>query len=149
MPKNLLTVDEEQTPVWLVFGLDKIPEAKQVKPVKLYNTYIAYNLTKVSSRTVKHPWRNAEDESFNVCLITKDPQRQYKDLINPLGLKSISKITGVTKLRTKFKPFEVRRQLCNAHDIFLADERVLPLLPKLLGKVFFEKKKYTNVYYLI
>lgn len=47
----------------------------------------------------------------------------------------------MSKLKTKYKPFEVRRQLCNAYDIFLADECVLPLLPKLLGKSFYEKKK--------
>lgn len=48
---------------------------------------------------------------------------------------------GVGKLRTDYKAFEVRRQLCNGYDLFLADERVLPLLPKLLGKTFFDKKK--------
>lgn len=80
-----------------------------------------------------------------MCLITKDPQRQYKDLINPMGLKSLTKIVGVSKLKTKYKPFEIRRQLCNEFDLFLADERVLPLLPGMLGKVFFEKKKYSDL----
>ena len=91
---------------------------------------------------MKNPWRKASDKSVNVCLITKDPQREYKDLINPLGLKSITKVVGVSKLRTKYKAFEIRRQLCNSYDLFLADDRVLPLLPKLLGKTFFDKKKY-------
>lgn len=107
-------------------GLEKVQEDKKVKPVKL---------------EVKHAWRDAEDEALNVCLITKDPHAQYKETVSGLGLKSISKIMGVGKLRTDYKPFEVRRQLCNGYDLFLADERVLPLLPKLLGKTFFDKKK--------
>jgi len=48
---------------------------------------------------------------------------------------------GVSKLRQKYKPYEAKRQLCFSYDFFLADERVLPLLPPLLGKVFFDKKK--------
>lgn len=107
-------------------GLEKIEEAKKVKPVKL---------------EVKHAWRDAENESLNVCLITKDPHSQYKETVSSLGLKSVSKVMGVGKLRTDYKAFEVRRQLCNGYDLFLADERVLPLLPKLLGKTFFDKKK--------
>jgi len=103
-----------------------VPESKQLKPVKI---------------TPVHPWKVADNEQLNVCLITKDPHGDYKDLVNELGLKSISKIIGVSKLKSDYKPFEVRRQLCNAYDVFLADDRVLPLLPKLLGKTFFDKKK--------
>lgn len=90
---------------------------------------------------IPKPWKSAEDEMLNVCLITKDPHREYKEKVTGLGIKSISKVIGVSKLRTDYKPFEVRRQLCNSFDVFLADERVLPLLPKLLGKTFFDKKK--------
>jgi ribosome biogenesis protein UTP30 len=48
----------------------------------------------------------------------------------------------VTKLRNKYKPYEAKRLLCASYDLFLADDRVLPLLPKLLGKEFYKKKKY-------
>ena len=58
-----------------------------------------------------------------------------------MGISSITKITGISKLRTKFKPFEAKRALCASFDIFAADSSILPLLPKLLGKKFFEKKK--------
>ena len=49
---------------------------------------------------------------------------------------------GVDKLKGKFRPFEARRQLLQDHDLFLADDRVVPMLPKLLGKIFFNAKKY-------
>ncbi len=52
------------------------------------------------------------------------------------------KVIGISKLRSKYKPFEAKRQLCASYDLFLADERVIELLPPLLGKTFFGKKKH-------
>lgn len=54
----------------------------------------------------------------------------------------IPQVIGVTKLRQKFPTHEHKRDLCGQYDIFMADERVLPMLPRLLGKTFFDKKKY-------
>jgi ribosome biogenesis protein UTP30 len=53
----------------------------------------------------------------------------------------VSRVVGVEKLKGKFKPFEARRMLLRENGLFLADERVVPLLPKLLGKEFFKAKK--------
>ena len=52
-----------------------------------------------------------------------------------------TKVIGVSKLKKKYHPHEAKRELCATYDIFLADARVLPMLPPLLGKTFFEKKK--------
>lgn len=46
---NLLEdeVDEDgqsKAPVWLVLGLDKVPEAKKVKPITLYIILFPYDL---------------------------------------------------------------------------------------------------------
>ncbi|KAK0539144.1 proteasome-interacting protein cic1 [Tilletia horrida] len=80
-------------------------------------------------------------ESASVCLIVKDPQREYKDLLTSLNIRSIARIVGVTKLKGKFAPFDARRQLMNDHDLFLVDERVVGLMPRLLGKKWMESKK--------
>ena len=77
-----------------------------------------------------------------ICLITKDPQRQYKDLLESHNIKFINRVVGIEKLKGKFKPFEARRMLLKENGLFLADERVVPLLPGLLGKAFFKAKKY-------
>ncbi|KAE8543304.1 hypothetical protein D1P53_000006 [Cryptococcus gattii VGV] len=77
----------------------------------------------------------------SVCLFTKDPQRQYKDLLAQHNIKFISRVVGVEKLKGKFKPYEARRELLRDHDMFLCDERILAVMPKLLGKMFFEAKK--------
>eukprot|EP01135_Chromosphaera_perkinsii_P010783 Nk52_evm1s2225 gene=Nk52_evmTU1s2225 len=79
-------------------------------------------------------------KTSNICLITKDPQSQYKDLCEKNGV-TLDEIMDVTHLRNNFKTYELKRQLCKGYDLFLADERVLPLLPRLLGKTFFEKKR--------
>jgi hypothetical protein len=42
-------------------------------------------------------------------------------------------VVGVSKLKTKYESHEAKRQLCNSYDMFAADERILPSLPKLLG----------------
>ena len=57
------------------------------------------------------------------------------------GIKFISRVVGITKLKGKFKPFEARRMLLKENGMFLADERVIPLLPGLLGSKWFEAKK--------
>lgn len=101
-------------------------EKTSLKPVKL---------------PIPYPFRRATEDDISVCLFTKDPQRIYKDMINPLGIRAVSKIQGISKLRAKFKPFEAKRNLCGAFDLFLADTRIVPLLPKLLGKAFMSKKK--------
>lgn len=81
-------------------------------------------------------------ESDSVCLLTKDPQREYKDLLAEKNIRSISRVVGVAKLRGKFKPFDARRELVRDHDLFLADERIVPMLPKLCGKVFYDARKF-------
>lgn len=45
----------------------------------------------------------------------------------------MAKVIGTSKLRTKYESHEAKRNLCAAYDLFLADERILPSLPKLLG----------------
>ncbi len=113
--------------VWLVVGMSKMVEETSNRPVRI---------------AIPHPMMT---EAHSVCLITKDTQRKYKDLVKPLKIKPIKKIIGLSKLRTKFSPFEAKRNLCNSFDLFLADSRVLPYLPRMLGKSFFEKKKHPAV----
>jgi ribosome biogenesis protein UTP30 len=53
----------------------------------------------------------------------------------------VSKVIKLSKLKSYYKPYEAKRKLCNSYDLFFADKRVIPLLPRLLGKQFFKKKK--------
>ena len=76
-----------------------------------------------------------------MLLLVADPQRATKDLLVEQRIKSVTRVVGVEKLRGKFAPFEARRQLMNSHDVVLADDRIVRMLPKLLGKKWLESKK--------
>jgi len=82
-----------------------------------------------------------DKDDVDICLITKDPTKDFEELVESKKLPGRVKVIGVSKLRSEYKPFEAKRQLCAMYDLFLADDRVMPLLPKLLGKKFFETKK--------
>ena len=76
-----------------------------------------------------------------VAIITKPPQRTYKDLVTEHNIKFVNRVVDTDKLRGKWKPYEARRNLMRENDLWLADERIVPSLPKLLGKMFFQAKK--------
>ncbi|KAH9976952.1 ribosomal protein L1p/L10e family-domain-containing protein [Russula compacta] len=71
----------------------------------------------------------------------KIPTTEYKDLLEKSGVRFINRVVGIEKLKGKFKSFEARRALLRENALFLADERIIPLLPRLLGKIFFTAKK--------
>ncbi|KAK9760284.1 proteasome-interacting protein cic1 [Basidiobolus ranarum] len=117
---NLIQDDE---PVWLVITTKKFSEKANIKPAKI---------------PLRHPILN---QGVDICLFTKDPQKEYKQLIENKEIKQISKVIGVSKLKAKYKTYESKRSLCQSYDLFLADARIIPMLPKLIGKKFFERKK--------
>jgi len=91
--------------------------------------------------SLPHPINTAATQT--ICLITADPQRTYKDLIAspafPAELRArITRVIGVTKVKAKFHQYEAQRQLLAEHDLFLADDRIITQLPKLLGKTFYK-----------
>ncbi|OLL23315.1 putative ribosome biogenesis protein [Neolecta irregularis DAH-3] len=120
--KSLLEL-EAGIPIYLVLSTKKfISDEKKLKPQKI---------------VIPHP---ILPDSSSICLITKDPQRTYKDLT--ASIPEIIRVIGISKLKAgKWKGYEQRRQLRDTHDLFLADDRIVRFLPSLLGKVFIEKKK--------
>lgn len=94
---------------------------------------------------IVHPL--VDPRTSSVCLLTKDPQREYKDLLETHNIKFISRVVGLEKLKGKFKAYEARRMLLKENGLFLADDRIIPLLPKLLGSKWFDAKKYVSRFY--
>ncbi|APA13748.1 hypothetical protein SS1G_07557 [Sclerotinia sclerotiorum 1980 UF-70] len=119
--------DAESTPVWLTLTTKKhITDKTKLKPVKV---------------TVPHSLNTSSTTS--ICLIVADPQRTYKDIVASAAFpaelsKRITKVVGVDKLKKKYKQYEAQRKLFAEHDIFVADDRIITLLPKLLGKNFYK-----------
>ncbi len=48
-------------------------------------------------------------------------------------IAGVAKVIGLSKLKGKYEPFEAKRKLCNSYDLFVADDRAVPSLPKLIG----------------
>jgi len=119
---ELLPGKEEN--IWLQIAVKEIHGEAKLKPHKI---------------PIKYPL--VDPRTSAICLITKDPQREYKDLLEEAGVQFINRVVGIEKLKGKFKSFEARRALLRENALFLADERVIPLLPRLLGKIFFTAKK--------
>mmetsp|Transcript_17072 Transcript_17072/g.66499 ORF Transcript_17072/g.66499 Transcript_17072/m.66499 type:complete len:300 (+) Transcript_17072:20-919(+) len=93
--------------------------------------------TKPISVQLPNPIYDADETE--VCVFTKDPQKDFRELFQEHDIKA--KVIGLSKLRANYKTFEARRKLCGSYDLFLADARVTRMLPKLLGKPFFAKKR--------
>ncbi|KAK6441086.1 proteasome-interacting protein cic1 [Oleoguttula sp. CCFEE 5521] len=126
----------DAAPVWLVLTTKThITDKKRLKPGKIALPHPYLLPTTLSTDAPREPLR--------ICLITADPQREYKDLVAapafPAELgKQISRVIGTEKLKAKFSSFEAKRKLLSEHDVFLADDRIITLLPTLLGKVFYK-----------
>lgn len=78
-----------------------------------------------------------------VCAITADPQRAYKNIIGsdefPAALRQrITRVIGLSKLKAKYGQYEAQRKLFAEHDVFVADDRIINRLPKVLGKTFYK-----------
>ena len=134
--RNLLIADNEDPqdtegqPLWLNLTAKKhLSDKARLKPGRII---LPHSLHIAGSTTI--------------CLITTDPQRSVKDVIAspsfPASVASrITRVIGIKKLKLRYKTFESRRQLFSEHTIFLADDRIVTLLPKLLGKVFYSSSR--------
>ncbi|KAJ4980968.1 hypothetical protein NE237_031805 [Protea cynaroides] len=113
---------------YLILTLKKIPANGRTNPYKI---------------PLPHPLHSSEEE---LCLIIDDRSKSRltsedaKKKIQADGIP-ISKVLKLSKLKSDYRPFEAKRKLCNSYDLFFADKRIIPLLPRLLGKLFFKKKK--------
>jgi len=76
-----------------------------------------------------------------ICVFTKDPQKEWKEKFLKAAVSNVEKVVGLTKLRKNYKTFEAKRRLCTSYHLFMADDSILPMLSKLLGKEFFSRKK--------
>ncbi|KNE59026.1 hypothetical protein AMAG_03376 [Allomyces macrogynus ATCC 38327] len=76
----------------------------------------------------------------SICLFVKDPQSDAKELLARHGTK-VDKVIGISKLRKKFATHEEKRMLAKTYDVFLADDSIIPMLPKVLGKSFHHNRK--------
>lgn len=130
--KNALLGNE--TKFEIQFGLSKVPEQASPKPRRV---------------TIPHAlWKLSDDdddgEEPTVCLIVKEDSKEWvQELIDefPKEMGLVKKVLGLESLRKKHSKFEQQRALLARFDVFMADDRILPMVAKALGKHFFQAKK--------
>lgn len=114
---------------YLIVTLKKIPANGRTNPFK-----------------IPLPHSLVDSQFAEICLIIGDgPKSNLTKEAAQKKIKAenipVSKVMKLSKLRSDYKAFEAKRKLCDSYDLFLADKRILPALPKLLGKQFFKKRK--------
>jgi proteasome-interacting protein CIC1 len=129
--KDLFEDDDTDIPIYLeVTGNKYFASSKVLKPRML---------------EVPHSIHDLEDT--RVCLFVKDDLFTDESLarieiLKEDQLKNLAQIVTVKDLKTKYKAYEARRKLLSEYDIFLTDSSIANMIPKLLGKIFFESSKF-------
>jgi ribosome biogenesis protein UTP30 len=131
--KALLGTD---TTVQVQIGLEIAPMSPSPKPIRIM---------------IPHPILKLDDklddtglEEPEVCLIVKEESKEWvTEMIAqfPDHMGCIKKVLGLQSLRTKHAQFQQRRELMHKYTHFMADDRILPMLTKALGKSFMKAKK--------
>lgn len=82
----------------------------------------------------------------DICVIVKDPHESWKEAFKSANIPQIKKIIGLKKLKTRYREYKNRRELCDSYDLFICDKAIVPSMPSALGKYFIEKKKLPIAY---
>ncbi|XP_028119706.1 ribosomal L1 domain-containing protein 1-like [Camellia sinensis] len=124
--------DQDDDFIYLILSLKKIPPKSRTNAYKI---------------PLPHSLRS-NSVSSEFCLIIDDRPKNSSKLTSESAKKKINsedipitKVLKLSKLKSDYKPFEAKRKLCDSFEMFFADRRIIPLLPKLLGKQFFKRKK--------
>ncbi|KAG1347059.1 putative ribosomal L1 domain-containing protein 1-like [Cocos nucifera] len=131
-------LDPDDDLLYIVLTLKRIPPKSRLNPYRI---------------PLPHPLHDLA--STSTCLFLDDRDRSGRrrssssltnaaaalDRARSLSLPLADAIP-LSALAADYRPFEARRRLCDSHDLFFANRAVLPLLPRLLGKRFFKKKKH-------
>lgn len=141
--KSLLGTDVS---IRIQFTLERPPSTNQIKPIPID---IPHSLNKIFKGIDEDAMNTDNDDDDNIddpeiCLIVKDESKIIiQDMINefPEHLKCIKKIITLTSLRTKYKEYKNKRELLKLYTLFIADDRILPMLTNILGSTFIKNKK--------
>lgn len=115
--------------------------------------YLSITLNKVPPKGLtlaphRIPLRHSllsEDHSIpNICLIVDGKRITYETAHKAIEAQDtpfITQVLRLSKLKSDYKPFDSKKRLYDSFDAFFAVKSVVPLLPKVLGRVFYKKKR--------
>lgn len=122
------------------------------QPQKIDVQFTLKHVPKLSNKTIHIDLPHSiHFESREVCLFVKDMDKKnreyemtvqhYEELLKKEKVTSISKIIPIKALRTDYSLSSSKVSLAKAYDLFVGDAPVMGLLPGILGKIFYGKKK--------
>jgi len=128
----------DDRPIQVQLTLLRAPGKGKPKPTQLIIPHPFYKLND-----------NNDDESDDVeepeiCLIVKDESKPWcLEMIEkfPEQMRCVKKVLTLDSLRKKHQSFEQKRQLISKYNMFMADDRILPMMSKALGNTFIKAKK--------
>ncbi|KAG7357521.1 ribosomal protein L1p/L10e [Nitzschia inconspicua] len=127
-----------ERPVHVQFTLLREPGHSKPKPVQIVVPHPFYKLADRSNQN------EDEIEEAEICLIVKDSAKPWcQEMIEnfPQYMSCIKKVLTLTSLRKKYTTYEQKRELLHKYNVFMADDRILPMLSKALGKAFIKTKR--------
>lgn len=108
--------------VLLSFSLKHTP-AKAFKSFKGFRTKLTNPLCQLS-------------DNLDICLFVKDKE-EAKQWLKDTPVTGVKKVISLKQLRTSYHTFQSKRDLLARFDYFLADDRIVCMLPKTLGRIFY------------
>ncbi len=133
----------DDRPVQVQLTLLRAPGKSQPKPAQLLIPHPFYKLTDKSSNDDSDD--DGDDvEDPEICLIVKDESKPWcQEMIEkfPDHMGCVKKVLTLDSLRKKHSSYEQKRELLSKYNMFLADDRILPMMSKALGKAFIKAKK--------
>ncbi|PHH78023.1 hypothetical protein CDD83_4054 [Cordyceps sp. RAO-2017] len=133
--------DDDEAPIWLTLTTKRhIVDKARLQPGKIPLPHSLHALDDGDGDGKALP---AAGAAPTICAITADPQRAYKNIVAseafPASLaRRITRVIDFSKLKAKYGQYEAQRKLFAEHDVFVADDRIINRLPKVLGKTFYK-----------
>ncbi|GBG30742.1 Ribosomal L1 domain-containing protein 1 [Hondaea fermentalgiana] len=92
-------------------------------------TKLSYKMHKIP---IRHPMSKLGSDR-DICVFVKDKAEAEK-LFESNPIPGVKKIISLQQVRTQYSRFQARRDLAAMYDSFLADDRIICMLPTALGK---------------
>ncbi|KAI7872924.1 ribosomal protein L1/ribosomal biogenesis protein [Spinellus fusiger] len=126
--KALFQYERRQQPtttknVWLIINVYEAVDLFKSQPVRIL---------------LKH---SLQTPGTQRCLITKDPSKPIKDFLTSKNIKGIHKVLGISKFKKDYSTQEAKKTLMAEYNEFLVDTRILKLMPQVLGKEVYKKRR--------
>jgi ribosome biogenesis protein UTP30 len=137
--------------LFVTIGLDVAPlsheTTRKMKPYQILIPHPIYKVPEVSGNLHSSSFPDDRDEP-DVCLIVKDndTKKSVEDLLRLFFSKAgcgcvVKKVMTLSVARKEYERFVDRRTLVSSYDVFMCDDRILPMMPATLGREFFRHKK--------